>query len=231
MVGNEWYLYDYAYNDDVPSFELQSHIHNQHKFCRHTNDRSFIELTNKPYDYINPVGVYSSKDEGIYWLDYHLHRYGKADTFTYLNDNLWDTYIKKQTEYERAFDELHKYNLIEELHTIEFEHECFVKGTANSEFEVKNKYVYFLKKNGEVVYVGQTQATAINRANRPNSHQDKDYDSFDIIKIDDSMDINIVESYYIMKHKPKYNKSLPIAKEWQHVLKFALKTTWTPYKK
>lgn len=65
-----------------------------------------------------------------------------------------------------------------------------------------NSFVYFLLKDNEVVYVGQTKVGI----SRPISHTDKDYDCIkiqycDIDKLDE------VESKYIIKYNPIYNKT------------------------
>lgn len=69
--------------------------------------------------------------------------------------------------------------------------------------EYKKVFIYFLIKNDEVVYVGKTTQGIF----RPLSHRNKDYDKINIIYCDvDKSDK--LESYYILKYKPKYNKEL-----------------------
>lgn len=60
--------------------------------------------------------------------------------------------------------------------------------------------VYFLIKNQEVIYVGQSK----NGYNRPFQHN-KEQDCIKIIKCNVN-NIDFLENYYIEKYNPKYNK-------------------------
>ena len=65
-------------------------------------------------------------------------------------------------------------------------------------------FVYFLTRRGEVVYVGQTRKGMA----RPLSHKyDKDFDGIYIMPCEENM-LDFVESKYIVKYKPEYNKTL-----------------------
>lgn len=71
-------------------------------------------------------------------------------------------------------------------------------------FDLSNEiyYVYFLLKDGNVVYVGQTD----NILNRIKSHQkNKDFNNVAYI-ITTKDKVNYLENYYIMKYEPFYNK-------------------------
>lgn len=68
--------------------------------------------------------------------------------------------------------------------------------------ELSNTFVYFLLENKQVVYVGQTTQGFF----RPFSHKDKYYDEIKIQKVEE-INLDIVESFYIAKYKPKYNKA------------------------
>lgn len=70
-------------------------------------------------------------------------------------------------------------------------------------------FIYFLLKNKEVVYVGQTKVGLA----RPFSHRDKDYDEIKIIYCDSS-ELDITEDKYIQKYKPIYNKQNNYAVRW-----------------
>lgn len=65
----------------------------------------------------------------------------------------------------------------------------------------ENCFVYFLIKNEEVVYVGQTQVGL----SRPLHHKDKDYDKI-VIYYCDCDKLDETEDYFITKYDPKYNK-------------------------
>ena len=70
-------------------------------------------------------------------------------------------------------------------------------------------FVYFLLKNKEVVYVGQTKKGFA----RPFSHRDKDYDEIKIIYCEPN-ELDITEDQYIRKYKPVYNKQNNAAMQW-----------------
>ena len=64
--------------------------------------------------------------------------------------------------------------------------------------------IYFLIKNDEVVYVGQTTKGLA----RPFQHVDKIFDRVEIISVRIE-DLNKAEGYFISKYKPKYNFVIP----------------------
>lgn len=72
-----------------------------------------------------------------------------------------------------------------------------------------NCFVYFLVKNSEVIYVGQTRNGLI----RPFSHRDKDFDEIKILYCN-SDELDIMEDTYIQKYKPPYNKQNNYAVRW-----------------
>lgn len=61
-------------------------------------------------------------------------------------------------------------------------------------------FIYFLLKDDEVVYVGQTQRGLI----RPLQHTDKTFDKIKIIYCDPRF-LDLTEDMYIEKYKPIYN--------------------------
>lgn len=71
--------------------------------------------------------------------------------------------------------------------------------------EICGSMIYFLTKDNEVVYVGQSKQGM----NRIYFHKfsKKDFDSFYFINCDIEK-LDELESYYILKYLPKYNKSL-----------------------
>ena len=62
--------------------------------------------------------------------------------------------------------------------------------------------IYFLLKNGEIVYVGQSYTL---KTKRPWSHSDKDYDEMLIYPVQDKTQLSALETYLIYKLNPKYN--------------------------
>lgn len=73
----------------------------------------------------------------------------------------------------------------------------------------QNCFVYFLLKDREVVYVGQTR----NGLSRPLSHRDKEFDEIKILYCAGA-DLDILEDTYIQKYKPFYNKKNNCAIRW-----------------
>ena len=69
---------------------------------------------------------------------------------------------------------------------------------------IPTTFVYFLLKCNEVVYVGQTKKGMT----RPLVHKyDKDFDEIYIMPCGEKM-LDLVESEYIVKYSPLYNKAL-----------------------
>lgn len=64
-------------------------------------------------------------------------------------------------------------------------------------------FVYFLVRNNEVVYVGQTR----NGVGRIRQHKDKVFDSVYILNCN-SDDLNDLEDMFIVKYNPEYNQVL-----------------------
>lgn len=69
----------------------------------------------------------------------------------------------------------------------------------------KDCYVYFLIKNDEIIYIGQTtRGTA-----RVYSHyEDKDFDSYSLVPCEES-ELNDLAAKYIVKFNPRYNITPP----------------------
>lgn len=65
--------------------------------------------------------------------------------------------------------------------------------------------VYFLYDKGELVYIGQSKNILV----RIYQHNDKVFDTFDYLEIQDEKKRNDKEIDLIMQHTPKYNKSIP----------------------
>lgn len=231
----EYYLYHYEYTNT-------KNIHIETAVDRILGNNNYLKITNEFYNHMDPIykGPYHLVR---YHMDYMLTNSDLDDTFTFNNNSFWDLYDKQMTKHKSAITkrrnkslqlikEQNNFDLINNLNieALKFKHESF-KVSNKTKTHGKNKYIYFLKSNEKIVYVGQTQSTYDNRTNRPNQHTNKEFDSFDMIQIENYMDLDIVEAFYIIKYKPKYNKSLPTCKEWSKVIKFALNTTWDPYNK
>lgn len=73
----------------------------------------------------------------------------------------------------------------------------------------QNCFVYFLLKDNEVIYVGQTKHGLA----RPLSHRDKDFDEIKILYCD-ATNLDILEDTYIQKYQPTYNKQNNYAIRW-----------------
>lgn len=70
-------------------------------------------------------------------------------------------------------------------------------------------YIYKLKNSSRIVYVGQASSDkCLSQRLRSHKH-DKVFDGFDVEECDLS-ELNLREAELILRHKPVYNKSLPI---------------------
>lgn len=67
----------------------------------------------------------------------------------------------------------------------------------------QNSFIYFLLKENEVVYVGQTKKGLI----RPLTHKDKEYDTIKILYCG-VKELDLLEDKYIKKYEPTYNKAV-----------------------
>lgn len=65
----------------------------------------------------------------------------------------------------------------------------------------QDTFVYFLLKDNEVIYVGQTVSGII----RPLMQKKKNYDTIKI-KYCSKEELDVMENDFIMKYRPKYNK-------------------------
>ena len=77
----------------------------------------------------------------------------------------------------------------------------------------QNSFIYFLLKDDEVVYVGQTSNGIV----RPLSHRNKDFDTIKIIYCD-ILELDLLEDKYIVKYRPRYNKTL------NHAMRYSMMT-------
>lgn len=69
--------------------------------------------------------------------------------------------------------------------------------------QLLTNYIYFLIKNEEVVYVGQT-SKGISKINQ---HLDnKDFDIVYVLRVEDKNELNKLKKFYVSKYKPIYNK-------------------------
>lgn len=73
-------------------------------------------------------------------------------------------------------------------------------------------WIYFLFSGDEIVYVGQS----ISGVKRLYEHYGKDWDSYTFIRVEQS-ELNELEAAYIVKFRPKYNKTLPSNAEWKTI--------------
>jgi len=93
-----------------------------------------------------------------------------------------------------------------ELIPYTYKKECFI---ACDSF-----YLYFLLDEGEIVYIGQTTLYPTARV-RQHVSTNKKFDSVVPFIINDCKskeDLRDLEAYLIMRHKPRYNQSLPKCK-------------------
>lgn len=62
--------------------------------------------------------------------------------------------------------------------------------------------VYFLMQGGAVVYIGETSCIVSRLAQH---RQDKEFDGFRLLRVDDAQERLRLEKAYIQKHSPRYN--------------------------
>lgn len=77
------------------------------------------------------------------------------------------------------------------------------KGMITTFPNIDCSIIYFLIKDNEVVYVGQSSLGIC----RPFQHTTKDFDSVSILKCKNE-ELDYLESRFILKYKPKYNHSI-----------------------
>ena len=75
--------------------------------------------------------------------------------------------------------------------------------------QYENTLIYFLLKNGEVVYVGQTKKGI----SRPLSHHDKKFDEIKILYCPEN-ELDYTEDKFIQKYKPVYNHQCNYKERW-----------------
>jgi hypothetical protein len=103
-----------------------------------------------------------------------------------------------------SWKEIEEKKYYDELIAAKTEIQLFNTEGKSKLFELKqNGYIYFLFKNSEVVYVGQTYSLA---TKRPYSHTDKVYDKILVYEVQDTTQLDALESYLIYKLNPIYNK-------------------------
>lgn len=95
----------------------------------------------------------------------------------------------------------------------------FCKDDNDKAIEIKSPcFIYFLIKDQEVVYVGQT----ITGVSRPFQHKDKNYDKVKIIFTDKDK-LDKMEDYYITKYNPMYNRQPNHRENWSfNIIKLKL---------
>ena len=84
-----------------------------------------------------------------------------------------------------------------------------------------NHIIYFLKDKGDVVYVGKSERGI----GRVFEHSSKTWDSYDYIRVPPHIKLDIIETYYICKYKPKLNKKIPIKSEIRNAVFYKIKKT------
>ena len=67
--------------------------------------------------------------------------------------------------------------------------------------------IYFLIRDNHVVYVGQSVSNVLVRIAQHTL--DKEFDSFTVITVDESLDLNTLEAAYIYQLEPQYNNGMP----------------------
>jgi hypothetical protein len=128
------------------------------------------------------------------------------------NDKLYNNIIDVEIAFDIklkelgvcSWQELEEKKYYEELNSAKTEIELFKNEGGSKLFELKESgYIYFLMKDGIIVYIGQTYSLA---TKRPYAHTDKSYDKIMVYELKDKTQLNALESYLIYKLNPFYNK-------------------------
>jgi GIY-YIG catalytic domain len=72
----------------------------------------------------------------------------------------------------------------------------------------KMQGIYFLLKDGKVIYVGQS-SNVMARIGVHIANPKKSFDSYSFFKVENYDDLNVIETYYIYKFDPLENKVFP----------------------
>lgn len=70
---------------------------------------------------------------------------------------------------------------------------------------VESPHLYFLLKGDEVTYIGSCSKSTPNLF----SHNDKDFDRYYMLSVEQEVDLNVLLAEYIIKLVPRYNGNLP----------------------
>ena len=163
---------------------------------------SGIRDINKLKKMFNDVVIVTHQD-----LDGIVSAVGMKHYFENQGFNVIDAQIAYDNELKKLglsdWKELEEKKYYDELNAAKAEIEFF-KNKGNSKlFELKESgYIYFLFKDGIIVYVGQTYSLA---TKRPYAHTDKSYDKIMVYEVEDKTQLNALESYLIYKLNPFYN--------------------------
>jgi hypothetical protein len=127
------------------------------------------------------------------------------------DDKLYNNIIDAEIAYDNrlkqlgvcSWQELLEKKYYDDLNSAKNEIELFKNEGSSKLFELKESgYIYFLFKDGIIVYVGQTYSLA---TKRPYAHTDKSYDKIMVYEVKDKNQLNALESYLIYKLNPFYN--------------------------
>ena len=91
---------------------------------------------------------------------------------------------------------------------------------AKTNLNVRKKGIYFLIDNDEIVYVGKSEKSIFERIRSHKKDDNKEFDSFFYKEINENVDLNRIETMYIAKFTPKYNKSISDYFHYKQVLNF-----------
>jgi len=176
------------YNKETPSHRIVTHNH----YVTFKSEEQ-IKRSRENWDNLDPIHEFSV--------------YGRQDALQIFEEFIFQKY------------DLCSYN---DLVENEIENKVFEAASQISDFLKSEKktysfyksgskdrhcnFVYLLKENENVVYVGQS----IN-ISRPWEHKDKKWDQVTLIGVPLNFNLNLIERLFIEKFKPKYNKGLPFS--------------------
>lgn len=175
----EWKFLDMKDNENLKQQNIDSFIESEYERCKGYN--SYISLVSEnQYTHMSSDYEFDNYIDGCVKFEQLIKRYNLPS---------WKEVCEQrfQSEINLALKEI----------------ESFRTSYSNMLIIKKDQpIIYFLFKEKQIVYVGQTHSL---KTGRPWQHSDKDWDSVCFYPVKDYTQLNNIETYLIYKLKPKYN--------------------------
>jgi hypothetical protein len=86
----------------------------------------------------------------------------------------------------------------------------------NTKQTITTYCIYFLFKEDQVIYIGQSRNGGFDRIGQHLNYTDKDFDAYTIMPCHES-EINELEAEYILRLNPPYNKNIPYNAKYKSI--------------